>query len=85
MAWRPPINPKSTPYWKGERIMTPQARNTFQWAFQLSALAVVILGICASAVKRREGVVEKDRGRQEGPVRFPLSLEGFSSFHQGGK
>jgi hypothetical protein len=65
MAWRPPINPKSTPYWKGEKIITPQAMKTFQWALQLSALAVVILKICASTVERREGVAEKERGKQE--------------------
>lgn len=46
MACRPPIRPKSTPYWKGERIITPQARKTFQWASHPSPSRVVVMLSC---------------------------------------
>jgi hypothetical protein len=38
MACRPPMRPKSTPYWKGESTMMPQATKHFQWAFHVSSL-----------------------------------------------
>ena len=37
MACRPPMRPKSTPYWNGQRTMTPQATKHFQWAFHVSS------------------------------------------------
>ncbi len=37
MACRPPMRPKSTPYWNGQRTMTPQATKHFQWAFHDSS------------------------------------------------
>lgn len=46
MACRPPMRPKSTPYWKGERIMTPQARKTFQWARHPSPFCVAVMVSC---------------------------------------
>jgi hypothetical protein len=32
MACRPPIKPKSTPYWKGDRTMKPHATKHRQFA-----------------------------------------------------
>lgn len=46
MACRPPMRPKSTPYWKGERIITPQARKTFQWARHPSPFCVAVMVSC---------------------------------------
>jgi hypothetical protein len=43
MACRPPIIPKSIPYWKGLRIMTPQAKKRRQWAVQDSRETVAIV------------------------------------------
>ena len=43
MACRPPMRPKSTPYWKGERIMIPQATKTFQWASHPSPFCFVVM------------------------------------------
>lgn len=36
MACNPPINPKSRPYWKGERTMIPHAAKHRQWARMVS-------------------------------------------------
>lgn len=46
MACRPPIKPKSTPYWKGDKTMTPQAMKHFQCAFQVSLLSDMVKSTC---------------------------------------
>lgn len=38
MACKPPMRPKSTPYWNGQRTMMPQAMKHLRWAFHDSSL-----------------------------------------------
>lgn len=42
MACRPPMRPKSTPYWNGDNTMMPQATKHFQCAFQDPLASVAI-------------------------------------------
>jgi hypothetical protein len=62
MACRPPIIPKSMPYWKGLRIMTPHARKRRQWAVQGSRVCVKSAIVCLNSVEVSENTFSV-RGR----------------------
>jgi hypothetical protein len=63
MAWRPPMMPKSTPYWNGHMLTSVHAAMHFQWAFRLSGLEDAMVDdflIVDTVQGRGSGEVEGD-------------------------